>query len=307
LVQDGTNKRGFHPGNSYALGDFETINTTNGNLMLKFPLGGLPAGRNGLSASIYLNYHSKLLDSETKYFLKEDESCELVGQDPDAVLNCPYYQKRLLKESPEGGWQFGLGYTLKLIDRHDEYVNMPPEKQPTCSLNSSRYYQWRYRYKLVLVFPDGSTHDMRPNGWTDGNPGDPQGDYFDIRPDGFRFDCQNFQWHTNTITYYSVDGSFLRLDVQHDGNTSGAWTDNPWTLYFPDGSKVTTNQPNSEPQRFYDRNNNYVEFTGNGDSQRPVQSLRNAVKYVAERTARSHHHFTRLRGDIDMDHHLEVD
>jgi hypothetical protein len=200
LAQDGTNKRGFHPGNSYALGDFETINTTNGNLMLKFPLGGLPAGRNGLSASIYLNYHSKLLDSETKYFLKEDESCELVGQDPDAVLNCPYYQKRLLKESPEGGWQFGLGYTLKLIDRHDEYVNMPPEKQPTCSLNSSRYYQWRYRYKLVLVFPDGSTHDMRPNGWTDGNPGDPQGDYFDIRPDGFRFDCQNFQWHTNTIT-----------------------------------------------------------------------------------------------------------
>ena len=232
--------------------------------MLKFPLGALPAGRNGLSASIYLNYHSKLLDSETKYFLKEDESCQLVGQDPDTALNCPYYQKRLLEESPEGGWQFGLGYSLKLIDRHDEYVNVPTEKQPTCSLNSSGYYQWRYRYKLLLVFPDGSTHEMRPNGWTDGNPGDAQGDYFDIRPDGYRFDCQNFQWHTNTITYYSVDGSFLRLDVQHDGNTAGAWTDNPWTLYFPDGSKVTTNQPNSEPQRFYDRNNNYVEFPGNG-------------------------------------------
>ena len=37
LAQDASNKRGFQPGNSFAIGDFETINTTNGNLMLRFP------------------------------------------------------------------------------------------------------------------------------------------------------------------------------------------------------------------------------------------------------------------------------
>jgi hypothetical protein len=47
LAQEAANKRGFQPGNSFAIGDFETINTTNGNLILRFPLGGPPAGRNG--------------------------------------------------------------------------------------------------------------------------------------------------------------------------------------------------------------------------------------------------------------------
>ena len=59
LAQDASNKRGFQPGNSFAIGDFETINTTNGNLMLRFPLGALPAGRNGLSAGINLHYNSR--------------------------------------------------------------------------------------------------------------------------------------------------------------------------------------------------------------------------------------------------------
>ena len=62
------------------------------------------------------------------------------------------------------------------------------------------------------------------------------------------------------MTYYSVDGSFLRLDIPHDNDAEPM--DNPWTLYFPEGSKVTSNQPNDEPQRLYDRNNNYVEFLG---------------------------------------------
>jgi hypothetical protein len=259
LAQNASNSRGFQPGNSFAIGDFETINTTNGNLMLRFPLGTLPAGRNGLSAGINLHYNSKLYDSETTYHLAGEESCEIVGSEP-GILVCPYYQKTTLKESPEGGWQFGTVYSLKLIDRQEQYVNLPPEKQPQCSLNSPGYYEWRYRYKLLLNFPDGSSREMRPNGWSDGNFNDPLGDWFDIRPDGFQFDCQNFGWHTNTITYYSVDGSFLRLDIAHDSDTDPM--NNPWTLYFPDGSKVTNNQPNSEPQRFYDRSNNYVEFLG---------------------------------------------
>ena len=58
-AQDEQNaKRGFHPANSYALGDIETIGTISGNLMLHIPLASLPAGRNGLTASLQLNYRS---------------------------------------------------------------------------------------------------------------------------------------------------------------------------------------------------------------------------------------------------------
>jgi len=265
LAQEASNKRGFQPGNSFSLGDFETINTTNGNLMLKFPLAGLPAGRNGLSAGINLYYSSKLLDSETKYFPKENQACQIVGDAP-GVLVCPYYKKTVLKESAQGGWQFAMGYSLKLIDRHDEFSNVPSEQRPQCLdpalySGSPGYFEMRYHYKLMLIMPDGSSHEMRPNGWSDGNGNDPLGDYFDIRPDGYWNTCQSEQWYPNTITYYSIDGSFLRLDIQHDGNTAGGPYDNPWTLYFPDGSKVTTTT--TEPQRLYDRNNNYVEFLGN--------------------------------------------
>ena len=233
FAQEASNKRGFQPGNSFSIGDFETINTTNGNLMFNFPLAGLPAGRNGLNAGINLYYSSKLLDSEIQYFDKVN-SC--VHNSPD----CPFYKKMLLKESDQGGWHFGMGYSLRIIDRHEEFVNLPQELQPTCSPEDPRYYEMRYHLKLILNMPDGSTHEMRPNGWSDGNFNDPMGDYFEISPDGFWFNCSSSTWYPNTITYYSIDGSFLRLDIQHDGNTAGGWQDNPWTLYFPDGSKVTT-------------------------------------------------------------------
>src|SRR4051794_18766237 len=55
-------QRGFEPGGSYSLSNIESVNTTNGNLMLNIPLGGLPAGRGGLSAGINLLYNSKMFD-----------------------------------------------------------------------------------------------------------------------------------------------------------------------------------------------------------------------------------------------------
>src|SRR5688572_24249539 len=266
MAQDGSNKRGFSPGNSFSIGDIETINTTNGNLMLSFPMASLPAGRNGLSGGLNLYYNSKLYDTETQWFVDDNESCEIVGDPPEGILVCPYYQKSVLKESPQGGWQFGSMYTLKLIDRHDDFLNIPQEKKPQCfnpnvyGSWSPGYYEMRYHYKLMLNFPDGSSHEMRPNGWSDGNFNDHLNDWFDIRPDGYWFDCHSTQWYQGTITYYSIDGTSLRLDIAHDNDTDPM--NNPWTLYFPDGSKVTTNQPNDEPQRVYDRNKNYLELLG---------------------------------------------
>ena len=130
-----TNKRGFQPGNAYAISEIESINMTNGNVGLRFPLASLPVGRGGLTASINLLYNSKLYDSEIAYFLDETlpEPCEWQGGDPpEGALVCTYYQKRLLKPSEDGGWRYGMSYSLKLIDRHDQLANIPVDQRPEC-------------------------------------------------------------------------------------------------------------------------------------------------------------------------------
>src|SRR5438477_7922785 len=63
VAQQGTTpQRGFQPGGSYALSNIETINTTNGDVMLNFPFQ-LPPGRGGFAAQLGLHYDSKDLDS----------------------------------------------------------------------------------------------------------------------------------------------------------------------------------------------------------------------------------------------------
>jgi RHS repeat-associated protein len=225
-----TPQRGFHPAGSYALSDIETINTNNGNLMLRLPMASLPAGRGGsLSAVIGLFYNSKIWDSQT-----------LIWRD----LFQNTYTDHLLRESPEGGWRYGFEYKPQLFSRLDDYDET--SKPPCTSLEAI------WRYKLKVSFPDGSMHEFRPSGDTDLL----QDGYFAMRPDGWRTNCYSDSPHVSgPMTYYSIDGSYLRLEFAHDGD--GNWMDNPWTLYFPDGGRVTGG---NAPQLIYDRNYNYLEI-----------------------------------------------
>lgn len=239
LGQGSTPARGFQPGASYALSDIESINTTNGNLMLNLALGKLAPGRGGLSGQLNLHYDSKLYDSRTQYY--EDWENLIFGQ-PQVVV------RNMLKTSDEGGWHYGTGYDLQLIDRMSQY---PPEIAPQFPANEAIY-----RWKVKVAFPDGSVREFLPRGF--GNP-IIEG-YIDIRPDGWQTRwvagacTQDFPYLTNTLTYYTFDGSYMRLEVQHDAD--GLWANNPWTLYFPDGTKVTNNGT-----RITDRNGNYVEWS----------------------------------------------
>src|SRR5262245_10877501 len=227
-----TPQRGFHPAGSYALTDIETINTNNGNLMLRLPMASLPAGRGGsLSASVGLFYNSKIWDSKTLIW-------------KDTFNNT--YTDHLLRESPEGGWRYGFEYKPQLISRLDDYDET--SKPPCTSLEVI------WRYKLKVSFPDGSLHEFRPSVGTD-----PLEDgYFSVRPDGWISDCYSDRpFYSGPMTYYSIDGTYLRLEFAHDGDININWTNNPWTLYFPDGGHVTGG---NAPQRIYDRNNNYLEI-----------------------------------------------
>jgi len=105
----------------------------------------------------------------------------------------------------------------------------------------------------MVNFPDGSSHEFRPIGYQDAY----YDGYFNIFPDGWMTVCFGNDHFDNfgTMTYYSTDGTYLRLDVQHDADNN--WENNPWTLYFPDGMRVTGG---NAPQRIYDRNDNFIEI-----------------------------------------------
>lgn len=235
-----TPDRGFQPSGSYALGDLEIINTVNWDLMLRIPTVSLPRGRGeNEGASINLIYNSKLYDTRAE---------EAVDQDGE-----PFTRYRLYPGGP-GGWRYGLQYQLELFDATSQYIN-PPECPDPLSV---------YAYRLKMIFPDGSAHEFRPQGYTEYlNLG-----LYNISPGGVLTTCSGTNYITTivntTLTYYSTDGSYLRLDIAPDSDPHN-WQNNPWVLSFPNGGRVTGGNAS---QRIYDKNNNYVEFqniTFNGD------------------------------------------
>lgn len=147
--------------------------------------------------------------------------------------------------------RISLTYNSKLWDAF-------PEQFPNCVgqlvtqnfISQSSQGGWRYSfqyepellvrsdgaYRIQIIFPDGSIRVLRPQGFT--GPDDPTGYYF-----------ANY---TN-MTWYTSDGSYFRVSF----GSGTTFQNTPWTIYFPDGSRVTGG---NAPQRIYDRNNNYVEF-----------------------------------------------
>jgi RHS repeat-associated protein len=223
-------KRGFYPAGSYALSDIESINTTQGNLILKIPIVSLPAGRGGMAAGVGLYYNSKPYET----FSFQD------GRFEDGSYST------VLMASDAGGWRYGFRYDVELIHRSEE--NQPING----GCNNQEYFN---AWKVKMKFPDGSEHIFRPSGYTD-----PLGDnFFRITPDGWSIQaCGIADTHdiTTGMTYYTADGSFLRLTFSGDGDHD--WTNNTWTLSLPDGTRVTGG--GSGPQKIFDRNNNVVEI-----------------------------------------------
>ena len=235
--------RGFRPAGSYAISDIETISMHNGNVLLNVPVSSLPTGRGGLSAGVGLIYNTKLLDTWIYQFH------DFYGNGEPGT-----WPLQMLQPSYLAGWKYSFGYQLQTVSRQDQYSW---EDMPKCP-----YPEAVYNFKLKVVFPDGSEHFFRPIGYSESpylNDG-----YFQITPDGWGYSCGSVpsghppvytSFTANRMTYYSTDGSYLRLDIEHDGDQN--YFNNPWTLSFPDGRRVTGG---NAPQRMYDRNNNYVEI-----------------------------------------------
>jgi RHS repeat-associated protein len=269
--------RGFQPAASYALSDIETINSSNGNLLFHIPLVSLPPGRGGAAlGQIGLYYNSKLWETRPEMMPTGYPNTSPPWFLESAIPRI-YTRNRLIK-SPEGGWRYGLKYELQLFDHMDEYVNsqgVPSQFLPNCGNTVAK---GSARWKLKMAFPDGSVREFRPLGFPEGYPPSPGFEgWYKIRPDGWETDCigglhQNLlgsgKGTTNPLTYYTVDGTFLKLIIDHDGDNGNswpvnntAWKNNRWTLYMPDGARVV-NEPDGI-QRIYDRNNNFITIINN--------------------------------------------
>lgn len=237
--------RGASLGSSYSIGQFDTINTTNGNLMLNFPLAVLPKGRGQATAGMYLMYNSKLYDKRVVKILDERYPCDY---DEEGTESCTYYYKTLLEPSAKGGWTIGSGYSLEFENRLTSYDG----NLPNCVSYGSPNGLWTemtYIHKLYVVFPDGSRHELHPQGHND--DAGLQDSFYRVRFDGVVESCGFSQYRTGSaLSYYSDDGSYLRLDVSYDNDLDSG--NNTWNLYFPDGSRVTS------AGYIYDRNGNSI-------------------------------------------------
>ncbi|MEO8132049.1 MAG: hypothetical protein ABJF23_29420 [Bryobacteraceae bacterium] len=86
--------------------------------------------------------------------------------------------------------------------------------------------------KLRFRFPDGSMHPLRLRDHMDDGYG-----YHDVGPGGNPGACSTSGGVSGTMTYYTTDGTFVRVDV-FSGSADPDWTKRFWAATFPDGRLI---------------------------------------------------------------------
>lgn len=213
----------------YSRSDVEDINLQNGNLGLKIPLASLPSMAGGkLGFTVYAYYNSKLWDT----YVEERHT-------PPNQWTV-WYPVSIPRPSNFGGWSIGAIYSVETEMAVDDYVFDQGNPSPEIPILES------YR-RTFLSTPDGSRHEMRPLG-----------------PQGYSGDMTMFFGYVNQspattgqpMTYYSTDGSYIRMVIYPPSSTLD------WEAFLADGTKV---EQSRDPwfQRITDANGNKIKiFSG---------------------------------------------
>ncbi|MCX6602067.1 MAG: hypothetical protein NTV52_00530 [Acidobacteria bacterium] len=209
--------RGIYPHGTYTRSAVDSIDVSGGGVNLTIPLGSLPPGPSGTTFDLSLQYNSQLWDTNPQ------ASGEI------ALLPSPY-----------AGWRYNFEYQLVLDYR---------ERVDGSCANDPGYQDKRWR--LRMVFPDGSARVLHPNLTSTASPTsfftDACGDgYYQIDPDFILAGCPQCQLSlpgsVSTVSYYTTDGSGIRLEWSPIRNLSTQqiipWTERVWTLFLPDGNRV---------------------------------------------------------------------
>jgi hypothetical protein len=229
-------QRGFLPNAVYDVSELDSVNTVNGNLSLRIPLASLPRGPAGHGFDVELLYHSQIYDIQ-------------VGQRQSPGGNEVLTHE--LTNGRTGGWNYNfanIGLDLEIRQTLTGGWNCLTDGLPAMRL-----------YRLRIGLADGSQHVLHLRGY-----GDELGDgyigdgYYAFWPGGQRSFCATQSTHypadlTGRLTYYTSDGTFLKLEI--DAGDSAYWG-RPWTLYFPDGRRVTGYGDRGDA--IYDANGNRI-------------------------------------------------
>src|SRR5678815_4807362 len=228
--------RGFMPNMDQLSSPVDHVDPVSRKLHLEIPIASLPAGRGGTGFDLNLVYDSHLWELPA----------EVIDPPPQLVNEPPIIGNRLYPATG-GGWSFNIfnvGFDFENRIKEDAFW-------PQCNTGVNRIYRLRVRSL------DGSLHVMHLKGYGEELSDVYYGDgYFPIDHTG-RSHCyynETFSWSqalTGWLTYFSDDGSYLKLEIYADG--SGNPFNQPWNLYFPDGRRI------SGPQmQMFDANGNLI-------------------------------------------------
>lgn len=201
--------RGIAPTGVYRIEDMETVNPVSRKQMLSIPIAELPANRGGDPGfRLTLTYNAAIYQATSDYTNHDQFGApELTHQ-----LNMA------------GGWTYNLGYTLLAETRPGGTWPCPGSDELL-----------KYFNRLTLVTPDGSRHLLRLSGKPDYN-----GDgYYEYDPSGAAAThCSAKSADLTTdADYYTTDGTFYNVRVSK-AQCTALWGTCPWTLFFPDGSRL---------------------------------------------------------------------
>ncbi|MFN2404941.1 MAG: RHS repeat domain-containing protein, partial [Pyrinomonadaceae bacterium] len=247
-------ERGATLNRNYLASDIENVNLQNGNVNLSIPLAALPPIAGGkLSWTVSAHYNSKIWD-----VLR-------VQEEPLGTVWLPYVVDA---PSASGGWTIAGQYSLVFRNAIDDFYRVQYTTSSGLTqgeINLLNNHQW---WKVILVSPDGSEHELRPLDFPSSAYSGSQDflrGYYNVLPSG------------SAMRYYSLDGSHLYAKISSNVD---------WTISMPDGTRVI--QTSDGVQRVQDTNGNKIKiFTdGNGAHYQDEQTGRE-IRVVYDPSANS--------------------
>ncbi len=226
-------QRGFLPSAAYSISELDSVSAVNGNLSLRVPLASLPPGRAGHGFDVELIYNSQIYDIS-------------IGR-----RMSPYRHEVLTQELTKGttgGWHYNFANIGV-----DYEIRQSPTGGWTCETDGVEAMRLN---RLRIGLADGSQHVLHLRGYGDELGDGYRGDgYYAIGPDGRYVGCGTLPNVTGRLTYYTSDGTFLKLEIDADGSS---WAEKQWTLYFPDGRRITGYTDRADA--IYDANGNRIDI-----------------------------------------------
>jgi RHS repeat-associated protein len=249
---DKRSPHGIMPNTDQLADPLDTINPATGKMNVSIPLGSLTGGRAGLKFDLALNYDSNLYDKHESWM--------------------PGYHHWWLTPSYDSGWKYSISNYRLELQSGGPYACRP--------------------YRLRLGLPDGSSHILHlasmpgftaPSVFVDGFYGvSPSGtpDPYQGCSAGWTLpEDQKVQYDEGAgplwlLTYYTVDGSYLKVEIYADGDNVNSWKEHKWRLYYPDGRMIVGIYDNAK--EIYDANGNKIEIVGTSDQSGEYTTIRYA-------------------------------